>query len=85
MSDGVYTKQELIDKIKAIDLKLDKAISESELDTTQNRQTFEIEVKELRVQRDYYKNKLANCNNKNNGGELVTLVRPPRGYRRWGV
>ena len=51
---AMYTEAELIAKIKAIDVKLEEAISSSKLDTSQTSHTFEIQVAELRRQRDYY-------------------------------
>lgn len=80
----IYTREELIDKIKAIDAKLEKAVDKSELDTTQNRQTFEIDVPELRKQREYYMQCVNNIDQQNNKSGLATLVRSPRRFYPWG-
>lgn len=76
---SIYTREELIDKIKAIDAKLEKSIKESEVDTQQNRQRFEINNETLLKQKDDYKQQLANLNVQ--GAGLVRLVSRPR--RRW--
>ena len=51
---AMYTEAELVTKIKAIDTKLEEAISSSKMDTSQTSHQFEIQVAELRRQRDYY-------------------------------
>lgn len=51
---AMYTETELITKIKAIDAKLEESIASSRLDTSQTLHDFEIQVSELRKQRDYY-------------------------------
>ena len=84
MSCDIYTEAELIELIKAINLRLDKGVKESELNTTQNIQQFQIEVKELREQRDYYRKLLADCRLKKTNGRLTTLVKPRRRYTPWG-
>ena len=55
---ALYTEAELVTKIKAIDAKLEDAIASSRMDTSQTSHTFEIQVAELRRQRDYYMSKL---------------------------
>jgi hypothetical protein len=67
----IYTEQEIIDNIKAIDLKLNKALSRSELDTTQSEQAFSVNVSNLRQQRDYWV-QLYRCKTGNDGG-IVSL------------
>jgi hypothetical protein len=71
MTLELYTKQELIDIIKAIDLELNGGLKRSELDTTTDRQEFELDVTELRKQRDYYYKLLQQ--KEDNGGGIVTL------------
>ena len=51
---AMYTEAELITKIKSIDLKLEESIASSRLDTSQTSHAFEIQIAELRKQRDYY-------------------------------
>lgn len=82
MTESLYTLDELKEKIKAIDTKLEKAVSRSELNTTQNAQSFAVEVQRLQEQRDYYWDLLNQQTQSNNKSSLVTLVRCP-GYRRW--
>lgn len=54
MNSCIYTKAELIVKIKAIDTKLDDPISASLLDTNQGRQSFAKQINEMRNQRNWY-------------------------------
>lgn len=62
----LYTEAELIEKIKAIDTQLEKAIQSSKLDTNQGSQSFAIMPSELRRQRSYYADLLNRCYGKNN-------------------
>jgi CHASE1-domain containing sensor protein len=50
----LYTKDELITKIQAIDTKLEASIMQSKLDTNQASQSFTRENKYLQEQRDRY-------------------------------
>lgn len=74
---ALYTSAELIEKIKIIDAKLDKALSESELDSGQGRQQFKIAVSELREQREYYLSLLNTSEQASSGGGLVAIVNRP--------
>ena len=55
---SLYTESELVAKIKAIDTQLESCLSSSSMDTSQTRHSFEIQIAELRRQRDYYVQKL---------------------------
>lgn len=59
---GLYTDSELTEKIKEIDTKLSDAISKSEIDTTQTRNSVSISVRTLREQREYYSSMLQTQN-----------------------
>lgn len=50
----IYTEQELIAKIKELDIRLDKSIQSSKLDTNQASQSFSIMTNDIKRQRDYY-------------------------------
>lgn len=80
----IYTQAELITKIKALDTKLESAIEESQLNTTQNVQMFEVAVEELRIQRDKYMTQLNGLQQKANKSGLVTLRRRPMRFNPWG-
>jgi len=56
-----YTEAELIQKIKDIDTKLEKAIQSSKLDTAQASQSFSIMPSELTKQRNYYVRLYTQC------------------------
>jgi len=62
----LYTEAELIEKIKALDAQLEKAIQSSKLDTNQGSQSFAIMPSELRRQRAYYLDLLNRCYGRNN-------------------
>lgn len=79
--ESIYTREEVIAKIKAIDTKLEDALEESSIDSMQNRSTYEIDVAELRRQRDYYRLELQAIDRRRNKTGLITLVRAPRGWR----
>ena len=51
---GLYTKDEIIDFIKEIDLQLLSATGKSELDTGQSKNSFSTNLRTLREQREYY-------------------------------
>jgi len=51
---ALYKSAELVIKIKAIDVQLDDATSESELDTGQSRHKFRISTTALQSQRERY-------------------------------
>lgn len=57
----IYTEAELLEKIKAIDIKLEKAIQSSKLDTSQASQSFSIMPSELTRQRNYYLRMYQQC------------------------
>lgn len=50
----IYTQTELLTKIKAIDTKLEGAVSSSKLDTNQASQSFQIDINKLTDLRDWY-------------------------------
>ncbi|MHA1379321.1 MAG: hypothetical protein ACTSRG_13135 [Candidatus Helarchaeota archaeon] len=55
---GLYTDNELVEKIKAIDLQLESAISKTEIDTSQTKNSVSISVRSLREQRERYESML---------------------------
>ena len=57
----IYTEAELLEKIKAIDIKLEKALQSSKLDTMQASQSFSIMPSELTKQRNYYLRMYQQC------------------------
>jgi hypothetical protein len=54
MLTEIYPKDVLIAKIQAIDLKLEKSLQSSKLDSMQASQSFSIMPSELTKQRNYY-------------------------------
>jgi hypothetical protein len=52
--DCIYTKDELLIKIKAIDTKLESAVNSSKLDTNQASQSFQVDITKLTDQRNWY-------------------------------
>jgi hypothetical protein len=50
----IYTKTELITKIKAIDLELNEAIESSKMDTNQTSSSYMVDVGEKTKQKNYY-------------------------------
>lgn len=50
----IYTKEELLIKIKSIDTKLEEAISASKLDTNQASSSFQIDIDKLTSQKNWY-------------------------------
>ena len=50
----IYTKAELTQKIKALDMKIESGISESRLDTGQTASSFSKDITALKAQREYY-------------------------------
>ena len=54
MNECIYTKLELLTKIKAIDTKLESAASSSRLDTWQSVHSFNIDIVGLKHQRNNY-------------------------------
>ena len=57
----IYTEAELLEKIKALDIKLEKALQSSKLDTMQASQSFSIMPSELTKQRNYYLRMYQQC------------------------
>ena len=57
----LYTSDQLIDKLKEIDIKLDSAISKSEIDTNQSKHSVSISVRTLREQYEKYQAMLQKC------------------------
>lgn len=51
---GLYTEDEIVAFIKAIDLKLLSGVSKSDLDTSQSRGSFTISTRALREQRESF-------------------------------
>jgi hypothetical protein len=74
----LYTKEELITLIKALDVELAGGLKRSELDTTTDRQEFELDPSQMKAQRDFYYVMLQQMCGKSNGGDIVTLE-PPKG------
>lgn len=58
----LYTDQELIDKIKEIDIELNSGVTGSTLDTSQSKHSYQVSVRTLREQREYYKTLLQRQN-----------------------
>ena len=58
----LYTDEELIEKIKEIDIALDEAVTRSEIDTSQSKHSYSVSVRQLERQRLYYLNLLKNQN-----------------------
>lgn len=54
MADCLYTKDELISKIKEIDLELNSGVTRSELDTGQSKHSFSVSTAQLQRQKEYY-------------------------------
>lgn len=52
--DCIYTQTELLIKIKTIDTKLEAPVNSSKLDTNQASQSFQIDITNLKIQRDWY-------------------------------
>lgn len=71
---SIYTRVELVEKIKSIDIELAKSVSMSSLDTGQSDQEFRISNDALRRQRDYYMTLLNNVDLASSGAGIVTLV-----------
>jgi len=59
---SLYTDDELVDKIKEINVSLDEAISKTDLDTGQSKHEVSQSLRTLREQREYYINLLYNQN-----------------------
>ena len=51
---GLYTCDELVDKLKALDVLMDEAETRSELDTGQSEHKFQTSIRTLREQYDKY-------------------------------
>lgn len=51
---NLYTDQEIIDKIKAIDTELDEGTTRSELDTGQSKHEYTQSLRQLERQRERY-------------------------------
>lgn len=51
---SLYTDQELIDKIKELNVQLDGAVTKSSIDTTQTKNEVSISVRTIREQRQNY-------------------------------
>ena len=79
MSTCLYTKEELITSIKAIDLKLNGGISGSSLDTNQGKQSFSKQISEMTKQRNWYYRMLCQFYPGNFNG-IVNLSTNRRGY-----
>lgn len=56
MFGQIYSKEEVKEKIMAIDMELSSAVSESEIDTGVNRQKWIVKIDSLKKQRDYWLN-----------------------------
>ena len=54
MNECIYSRSELLSKIKSLDTQIESSISTSRLDTGQSVQTFGIDVLKLREQRNWY-------------------------------
>lgn len=52
--ESLYTSDELVDFIKAIDLQLNSAVSKTSIDTGQSKHELSLSVRTLREQREYY-------------------------------
>jgi len=59
---SLYTDDEIIEKIKAIDTELLAGISKSEIDTTQTKNSVTISLRTLREQREQYMSMLQQQN-----------------------
>lgn len=59
---GLYTDQELIDKIKEMDTQLSVGVTKSEIDTTQTKNSVSISIRTIREQREYYSSLLQSQN-----------------------
>ena len=61
MSNCLYTKEELIEKLKELDEQMDDATTRSDLDSGQSKQSFSVSIRTLEKQYEKYKTMFQNC------------------------
>lgn len=81
MSCGLYTDEELIEKLKEIDIELDEAVSKTSLDTGQSKHDITISVRTLREQYEKYSSMLQVQNPELYRCTFGNSVIKSRGYR----
>lgn len=59
---SLYTDDELVEKIKELDIQLSSGVSKSELDTSQTKNSVTISVRVLTQQKEYFISMLQNQN-----------------------
>lgn len=74
MAMQIYTNAELLAKIKALDLELEAATTESRLDTQLNEHEWHESIAEKRKQRDMYFRMLQDQTNDNSKGKNIHLL-----------
>lgn len=71
---SIYTREELITKIKAIDEQLNDPVSMSKTDTGFQEQEFRVAIVSLERQRERLMQELNNLDMTSSGAGIVTLV-----------
>lgn len=77
MAEPLYTTEELVTLIKALDVKINQGFTQGRLDTGMSEQEWRTSVAEMRKQREYYFQMWQQQSG--NGGNIVSLL-PANGW-----